>query len=191
MQSLLVALAVGFGSFLATMLDNFIAFAAQLMVTPRERHQRVAASHVSGVATLIAISVILGGALHSLPLWIVGFASFAPLVMAIHAWRGKTSSLQPQRRGVTTTFLVTVALGGDNIAVWSPILRGQSVFRGIVVVILFFVLDVALINGAKWLARHEGILKSSERVAPRLTPFIYLVIALVVMWQCGWFGSAR
>ena len=43
-------------AYVATMFDNYFAFAAQLVVTPPERHRRVAWAQVWGVGTLLAIS---------------------------------------------------------------------------------------------------------------------------------------
>ena len=186
MNDVLVAIGLGAGAFIGTMVDNFFAFGAQLVVTPPKHWSRIRAAHVLGLLVLIGVSGAVGGALSSLPLRIIGFLCIMPIYLAIASWRGRNEELESRRRGAATTFAVTVALGGDNLAVWIPLLRAQSVMRGVSVAITFVVLDLLLVTVASLIARHPRVMTTGQRWAPRITPPLYLVLAVVIMWQCNW-----
>ena len=168
MHDVLVAIAIGTGAFFGTMIDNFFAFTAQLALTDAKRFRRVSYAHIIGVMVLIIASAAVGSALNFIPLGWAGLLAIAPLALAAHAWRNQSSDLAPQRRGATTTFLVTVGLGGDNIAVWIPILRSQGVLRGVTVALTILIFDIALVFWpASYFATHSSPSGDSAG-APRL-----------------------
>ena len=54
------------------------------------------------------------------PLRWVGLLCVAPFGFAIYAWRHRDAPREQYKRGSITTFAMTLALGGDNIAVVDP-----------------------------------------------------------------------
>jgi len=103
------------------MFDNFFAFAAQLIVTDEKRVRRVNYAQALGVITLLVLAGGIGSLLTPIPLPWVGLLCLAPWALAWHAWRHRTKEpSQVYRRGALTTFAMTLALGGDNLAVWIP-----------------------------------------------------------------------
>lgn len=186
MHDVLVAIAIGTGAFFGTMIDNFFAFTAQLALTDAKRFRRVSYAHIGGVLVLIIASAAVGSALNFIPLGWAGLLAIAPIALAIHAWRHRGSGLTPQRRGATTTFLVTVGLGGDNIAVWIPILRSQGVLRGVTVAATIVALDIALVFLARLILRHPRVIAGGQRWSEQLTPPLYVALAVLIVWQCGW-----
>ena len=188
MHDVLVAIAIGTGAFFGTMIDNFFAFTAQLALTDAKRFRRVSYAHIIGVIVLIIASAAVGSALNFIPLGWAGLLAIAPLALAAHAWRNQGSGLAPQRRGATTTFLVTVGLGGDNIAVWIPILRSQGVLRGVTVALTILIFDIALVFLARLVLRHPLVTERGQRWSATLTPPLYLALSVLIVWQCGWFS---
>ncbi len=114
-------------AFVGTMFDNFFAFAAQLVVTKRERFRRVS----------WAQALAMTNHCHNFECGrIVTFADprsldwrVMPRALRLRGARVvNTDSCRAKqfRRGSVTTFAITMALGGDNIAVWTPIFRSNS-----------------------------------------------------------------
>lgn len=187
MHDVLVAVAIGVGAFLGTMIDNFFAFAAQLVLTEPKRFRRVSYAHVIGILVLLIGSAAVGSALHFISLKWIGLLAVAPLALAWHGWRHR-NELAPQRRGATTTFLVTVGLGGDNIAIWIPILRAQGVLRGITVAVTILALDVGAVFLARFIAKRPSAIQFGQRWSAQLMPILYCGLAVLIVWQCEWFS---
>lgn len=187
MSAFLAAVGLGFGAFLGTGIDNFFALAAQLVVTDPHRYRRVRYAYVAGMAVLLGFAGAIGSALSIFSIRWIGVLALAPIGLAIAHWLGRSHSLEAQRRGAITTFTVTLALGGDNIAVWVPLLRSQGVFRGVTVSLTILVLAMITARSAQQLVARPSLIRFGERWASRLTPYLYLALAGLVMWQCQWF----
>src|ERR1700679_3725001 len=98
------------------MFDNFFAFAAPLIVTDHEKYRRVAWAQAIAVAALVALAGGIGALLAPVPLRWIGLLCVAPFGFAIYAWRHRDAPREQYRRGSITTFAITLALGGDNLA---------------------------------------------------------------------------
>ena len=135
MHTILSVVVVAVLAFLGTMFDNFFAFSAQLLVTDEKRVRRVSYAQALGVATLLILAGGIGSLLTPIPLPWVGLLCLAPWALAWHAWRHRTKEPgEVFRRGALTTFAMTLALGGDNLAVWIPLLRADGFFHAFVTV---------------------------------------------------------
>jgi cadmium resistance protein CadD (predicted permease) len=187
MHDLGAAITVAAFAFVATMIDNFAAFSAQLAITDRSRRGRASVGQFVGVVSLIFMSVVVAGALGEIPLKWVGLLAAAPLALAVHAWVTRHREPHLVKRGMVTTMVVTIALGGDNLAGWIPILRAGGINRGLVTVGVFVVLDLALIGVARLVASHPAVVRAGQRFAPMATPVLYVILAIVILWECGWF----
>ena len=185
MHDVIVAVAIGVGAFVGTRVDNFFAFAAQLVLTEPKRFRRVSYAHVIGVLVLLIGSAAVGSALNFISLEWIGVLAVAPLALAWHGWRHR-NELSPQRRGATTTFLVTVGLGGDNLAIWIPILRAQGVLRGIAVALTILVLDIGAVFLARYVVKRPSVIQFGQRWSLTLMPPLYCGLAVLIVWQCGW-----
>ena len=172
-------------AYLGTMVDNYFAFAAQLVLTPPERHRRVAWAQVLGVAALVGIAGAVGSALSAVPLRLVGVLALAPFALAVHAWRRRRVPAREQyRRGVTTTFLATLALGGDNVAVWIPLLRATGLEGALAMLATFAVLELVFVTSAQRLATRPSVVTWGTRYAPRLVPIVYAALGVLILVEC-------
>ena len=185
MHALVSDVAVASLAYVGTMFDNYFAFAAQLVVTARERYRRVAWAQALGVVVLVVIALGVGTALAAVPLRLVGLLALAPWGLAWHAWRHRGDEAPDVfRRGATTTFLATLALGGDNLAVWIPLLRARGVAGAAVMVATFAVLEVAFLSSSQYLASRPRVVAWGTRRASSLVPVIYAALGVLVLLEC-------
>jgi cadmium resistance protein CadD (predicted permease) len=168
------------------MADNFVALTAQLSITERTKHDHVGLGHFLGVVVLVAISALVASALASVPLGWVGILAIAPAALGVHAWRTRRRPPHTAKRGMVTTFVVTVALGGDNLAVWIPLLRAAGASGGAITIAVFLALDVIMVALARLCATRPKVVATGQRIAPVATPFLYFALAIVIIWECGW-----
>jgi len=176
-------------AYVGAMVDNFFALAAQLVVTERARHRRVAWAQSMAVLALLVIAGGVAEALAPVPLRVVGLAALAPFALALRAWRHRGDERHPQfRRGAVATFLVTVSLGGDNVAVWAPLLRAAGTWRGLGTVAVFALWQVVFVLAVEALADHPRVVAWGERRGPLLVPWVYLGLGALILVECRTFA---
>jgi cadmium resistance protein CadD (predicted permease) len=185
-HTILSVVVVAILAFLGTMFDNFFAFSAQLIVTDEKRVRRVSYAQALGVATLVVLAGGVGSLLTPIPLPWVGLLCVAPWALAWHAWRKRT---QPPsevfRRGALTTFAMTLALGGDNLAVWIPLLRANGFFHAFVTVAVFAAMELLFIVAAQRITRHPGVVAWGTKHAPAFLPWLYFGLGVLILLECG------
>jgi cadmium resistance protein CadD (predicted permease) len=185
-HTILSVIIVAILAFLGTMFDNFFAFAAQLIVTEKKRFRRVSYAQALGVATLLVLAGGIGSLLTPIPLPWVGLLCVAPWALAWHAWRQRQKPpTEIFRRGALTTFAMTLALGGDNLAVWIPLLRADGFFHSVVTVIVFAALELLFIVTAQWIAGRPGLVEWGRKHAPSFLPWLYFGLGVLILIECG------
>jgi cadmium resistance protein CadD (predicted permease) len=178
----------GVAAFVGTMIDNFFAYAAQLALTDPSRYPRARRGETLGVFTLIIIAMSVGQLFAQFSTRWIGLLALGPLALAHHAWRHRNDE-QPvaHQRGAVTTFLITVSLGGDNLAVWIPQL-GQHGWRGAALTaLIFMLLNVVFVRLAQWVATLPGVVAQGQRIARVTIPVIYILLSALIVWESGLF----
>jgi len=185
-HTILSVVIVAILAFLGTMFDNFFAFAAQLIVTKRERVRRVSYAQALGVATLLILSAGIGSLLAPIPLPWVGLICVAPWALAWHAWHHRDEApKEVYRRGALTTFAMTLALGGDNIAVWIPLLRANGIAHAVVTVVVFAAMELLFIVVAQAITGHPRTVAWGAKHAPSFLPWMYFGLGVLILIECG------
>jgi cadmium resistance protein CadD (predicted permease) len=175
-------------AFIGTMLDNYFAFAAQLLVTDQSRYRRVSWAQAFGIITLLLIAAGIGGLLAPVPTKWIGIFALAPWALALHAWRTRDKPTHEQfRRGALTTFTLTLALGGDNLAVWIPLLRASGAVHAFITLIVFALWEVLFITSAQALVSHPKVVTWGDRHAKSFVPWIYIGLGVLILLECGTF----
>lgn len=178
-------LVAGSLAYLGTMLDNLFALAGQLTVTPRERFATVIAAQSLGVALLAGLAVAVGASLNVVPLRWVAVLALAPWGLAWHHWRHHGTGLPASvRRGAATTFVVTIGLGGDNLAVWIPLLRASGTWREVGVLALFALWQAIFVALTWTLASHPRISRLAQRGGEFVAPWLYGALGVAVLFEC-------
>jgi len=185
-HTILSVIIVAILAFLGTMFDNFFAFAAQLIVTEKNRVRRVSYAQALGVAALLILSAGIGSLLAPIPLPWVGLLCLAPWALAWHAWRNRDKTpKEVYRRGALTTFVMTLALGGDNIAVWIPLLRANGIAHAVVTVVVFAAMELLFIVVAQKITGHPRIVAWGTKHAPAFLPWMYFGLGVLILIECG------
>lgn len=187
MHTILGVVVVATLAFAGTMVDNYFAFAAQLVVTERSRTRRVSWAQALGVVSMVVLAGGLGSLLEPIPLRWIGLLCVAPFAFALHAWRHSSAPRDQNRRGSITTFAITLALGGDNLAVWIPLLRANGLARAFVTVATFALLELVFLFSAQRLASHPRVVAWGNEHASRFMPFVYVFLGVLVLVECHTF----
>ena len=186
MHSVLDVIALSSIAYVGTMFDNYFAFVAQLVVTEPTRYRRVSIAQAVGVAILVIVAAAVGSALTAVPVQWTGLFCLAPWSMAWFRWRHRDEhATETYRRGALTTTAVTIALGGDNLGVWIPLLRTDGVAQGILTVVVFAFFEVLFLLSAQTLTRHPRVSAFGETTARQLVPWIYVALGVLILVESG------
>jgi len=172
-------------AYLATMLDNLAAFSAQLSVAPPEYCRRLGQWQSAAVGVLVGAAALLGSALRVIPLSLLALGALAPWWLGWQAWRHRHEAVAaPSARHAFSVFAVTLSLGGDNVAVWAPLIRLHGLTGFALTTGTFALCQLLFLAAARTLATHPAVRARSERVGQLISPWLYGVLGLVIVATC-------
>lgn len=164
---------------------------------PRYGVWPVVFGQVLGIATLYALSVAAAlGALLLPPVWI-GLLGLVPI------WLGAKSLWELSRaravddgdeppapagsglRRLLAVAGVTIANGGDNLGVYTPVFALRPAADVAVIGFVFAAMTGLWCTIAAVLVRHERIGAPIRRHAPRVVPFVLVALGAWIIWEAG------
>jgi cadmium resistance protein CadD (predicted permease) len=140
-----------------------------------------------GIGALVAVSAAAAAGLTLLPDSWIRFLGLVPLALgvlgALRAWRGRGGGDEgaPIAGGVWAVAGVTIANGGDNIAVYTPLLRTAGLGDAAVMVAVFAVLVAVWCAAAGWLGGHRRVVSAVSAAGPWLTPVVFVTLGVVIL----------
>ena len=88
------------------------------------------------------------------------------------------------KRGAVTTFLMTFAIGGDNIAVWTPLLRASDNTKTLISAGVFIFWELIFVATAQTLTQRPRVVAWGNKRAPELIPWVYLLLGVMILVEC-------
>jgi cadmium resistance protein CadD (predicted permease) len=203
-------LGVAAAAFVGTNIDNCVVTMALVAGAPLERAHRIAAGQVIGFAIVVAVAAAAAALLFEFSAAVVGLLGLVPLALGLRGLVGLARShsggedeestargrrrrpLRPEQRAVgrslTAAALVTIAAGGDNLAVYIPLFRvGGATNIGAILAV--FVVGEVLVT---WLVLAGGRHPKARTVMLRLghwvVPVLLCCVGVLVMVEAGTFS---
>ena len=203
-------LGVAAAAFVGTNIDNCVVTMALVAGAPLERAHRIAAGQVIGFAFVVAVAGAAAALLFEFSAAVVGLLGLVPLALGLRGLVGLARSrsggegeegaarkrrrrpLRPEQRAVgrslTAAAFVTIAAGGDNLAVYIPLFRvGGATNIGAILAV--FVVGEVLVT---WLVLAGGRHPTARTVMLRLghwaVPVLLCCIGVLVMVEAGTFS---
>jgi cadmium resistance protein CadD (predicted permease) len=207
-------LGVAAAAFVGTNVDNCVVAMAMVAGAPLERARRIAVGQVFGFVVLVAVAAAAAALLFEFSTAVVGLLGLVPLALGVRGLVGlarrpsdggseaeaagtstrrrRLGRPKPEDRAVGRSFtaaaLVTIAAGGDNLAVYIPLFRfGGATNLGAVAAV--FVVGEATVT---WLilagGRHpkaRGAMLGAGQVA---VPILLCCVGVLVLVQAGTFS---
>jgi cadmium resistance protein CadD (predicted permease) len=207
-------LGVAAAAFVGTNVDNTVVAMAMVAGAPLERARRIAIGQVAGFLVLVVVAAAGAALLFEFSTAVVGLLGLVPLAIGARGLIGlarhrhgdgegegdgvtpvatkRKRRRRPEERavgrGFTAAALVTIAAGGDNLAVYIPIFRvGGATNIGAVAAV--FVAGEALVT---WLilagGRHPKARGAMLRLGHVAVPILLCLVGLLVLLQAGTFS---
>jgi len=193
----LSTIAAAVGLFVATNLDDIVVltvlFAVAARGTSRLRGWQIVAGQYLGLITLIAVSFLAALGLTIVPDEWVGLLGLIPLAIGVLALvrtlRGKDDDDEAESAlkavGLLGVAGITIANGGDNIAIYTPVFRTISTTDALVTIAVFLVLLALWCLLARAIGTNEKVTEGLEKVEHWLVPVVFIGLGVFILIESG------
>jgi cadmium resistance protein CadD (predicted permease) len=157
------------------------------------RAHDVVIGQYAAICALYIISVIAAVISLIIPPAYIGLLGLAPILIGIkklyHLWRSPQTE-EPvadtggNGRGLAVA-AVTLANGGDNIAVYTALLATRRGFEVPVVGVVFAVMTALWCLAAHWLVNHKALGVPIRAQAHRIVPFVLIGLGILILIRSG------
>jgi cadmium resistance protein CadD (predicted permease) len=175
--------------FAGTNIDDLLVLTVLFLAargSGRSRPAQIWAGQYLGIAVLTAVAVLAAAGLAVLPDRWVRLLGLAPLVLGLAGLvraarpRGGDASLATGP-GTLAVAGITIANGGDNIAVYTPLFRASGPAATAMTVAVFAAGVALWCLAAGWLGSRPGVVSALRRTGPWLVPATFVTIGLAIL----------
>jgi cadmium resistance protein CadD (predicted permease) len=190
MAELAAAVGVAAALFATTNIDDLVvlvAFFADRRFPPRQ----VVAGQFLGIAALVGLSLLLAVAALALPPPWVGLLGVVPILLGVRKLLqrrtggedAEDAAIVPRRRrsNVLAVAAVTVANGGDNLGVYTPVFAVLAPGEVLVTVMVFAAMTGAWCAAGYALVANPLVGGHIRRLGHALLPFVLIIIGVLVL----------
>ncbi len=194
---MLSTIAAAAGLFVATNIDDIVVltvlFAVAARGTSQLRGWQIVAGQYLGLITLIAVSFLAALGLTIVPDEWVGLLGLIPLAIGVLALartlRGKGDDDEAESAlkavGLLGVAGITIANGGDNIAIYTPVFRTMSTADTLITIAVFLVLLAAWCLLARAIGTNEKVTEALEKVEHWLVPVVFIGLGVFILFESG------
>lgn len=194
---MLSTIAAAAGLFVATNIDDIVVltvlFAVAARGTSRLRGWQIVAGQYLGLITLIAVSFLAALGLTIVPDEWVGLLGLIPLAIGVLALvrtlRGNDDDDEAESAlkavGLLGVAGITIANGGDNIAIYTPVFRTMSTTDALVTIVVFLVLLALWCLLARAIGTNEKVTETLEKVEHWLVPVVFIGLGVFILIESG------
>ncbi|MCW2504865.1 MAG: cadmium resistance transporter [Actinomycetia bacterium] len=181
--------------FAGTNLDDLLVLTVLFLGARGSGRTRIWAGQYLGIAVLTAVAVLAASGLAVLPDRWVRLLGLVPLALGL---LGLAKAIRHRNRddagpapgpdtgptagpGTLAVAGITIANGGDNIAVYTPLFRAAGPMVTAVTVAVFAAGVALWCLAAGWLGSRPAVVRALERTGPWLVPAAFVAIGLWIL----------
>lgn len=195
-MSLVTLLGLGIVVFASTNIDDIFVLLG-FLADPHFRVRNVATGQYLGFGVLALASVVASTISVVLIPAHVGLLGVLPILIGIARllafWRTETGNEESKRRvgnwgslqQIGTVATVTIANGGDNLGIYTPLFATQAIYETVIVLIVFAIMTGLWVGLAYWLVRHPTAGYPIRRYGHIFVPFLFIGLGLIVLSDAG------
>ena len=192
-------------AFVTTNIDDIVVLAVFFsMVNGTFRRRHVVAGQYLGFTALVVISLVGFVFGRVVPHEWIGLLGLLPIAIGIRKLSRRNRIVEQEKierleaESVWSAFLfglfsrqtfgvtaVTVANGGDNIGIYTPLFASSSFSQLLVVLGVFFVLVGVWCYLGYRLARHPAVARGFARGGHLLVPFVLIALGIYILIESG------
>jgi len=192
MHSFVTLVALAIVVFVSTNIDDAFVLVG-FFADKNFRAHDVVIGQYAGISVLYVISVIAALISLVIPAAYIGLLGLAPILIGIkklyHLWRDPPTEepitdtgRQGRRLAVAA---VTLANGGDNIAVYTALFATREGFEVSVIGVVSAVMTALWCLVAHWLVNHKTLGLPIRAQAHRVVPFVLIGLGILILIRGG------
>jgi cadmium resistance protein CadD (predicted permease) len=187
---------LGITAFAATNLDDILLLV--LFFGNNDYHARdVFLGQVMGIGLLVIISLILSLVASAVPQKWLGILGLVPVLIGARELIARRNDADdggdaprpnatiagraPGQRRAVAVAGVTLANGGDNIGVYTPLFAVHSAAETLVLLVVFAVMTWLWLNGAYYLVRRSAAAGKLQRAGHAVFPYALILLGLFIL----------
>ena len=192
-MDLLPLIALGIAAFVATNVDDSLLLLF-FFGDRRFRARHVFVGQALGVGLLVLVSLVVAALALAVPERWVGLLGLLPVALGvkqlIQRRRDGTQDVarepvmpqgKPGWRQAAAVTGVTLANGGDNIAVYVPLFAARSPLETTIILAVFPAMLALWTFGGYYLARRSALAGQLQRLSSALMPWVLIGLGLVIL----------
>ena len=196
MGSLLGVFGVAIVVFASTNVDD-ISVLLGFFADRKFRAKQVVIGQYLGIAALYGVSVLASFLVLVIPAAYIGLLGFAPIFFGLRRlwelWNGVETGDNPEDHekasvghgNIVAVALVTIANGGDNISIYTPLFATRSVYEILAIGCIFAILTAVWLGAAHSLVNHPTLGAPIRRHGHRVVPFILIALGILILYEAG------
>ena len=156
------------------------------------RRWQIWAGQYTGFALLVAVSVAAAAGLALVPvqwLWLLGLLplglGLGKLAAAIRARRSGRYVSPAVATGLTGVIGLTVANGGDNIAVYTPVFRTSGVTESAIIIAVFMAGVALYCLASSGFAGWSAVTQAMQRWGQWAVPAVFIGLGFYIFYKTG------
>ena len=189
LETILLAIA----AFASTNIDDAFVLLA-FFGDPRFKGRDVIIGQYAGMAALTIAAIVFALLAYAIPDRYIGWTGVLPILIGAmrlwQGWRAKNDhgaaevALGPLG-GISAVAGVTIANGGDNIAVYVPLFAKASMSATMAICAVFMAMVAVWCLAALYLIRHRTFGAVVHKWGRRVTPFALIALGVYILLRNG------
>jgi len=181
--------------FASTNIDDIFVLLG-FFADPKYRPRQVIIGQYIGIAVLVAVSVVASLISLVLAPAYVGLLGLVPILIGFKKLYDLQKGEEDNEMDVSTAGLgnilavtaVTVANGGDNVGIYTPIFATRTVTDITTIIVVFTAMVAAWLGFSYWLVNHRSFGVPIRRFGHIIVPFVLIAIGVFVLYEAGSFS---
>jgi cadmium resistance protein CadD (predicted permease) len=199
MKSLLALIGMAVVLFASTNVDDIFVLVG-FFANPKFRTRDIVLGQFAGIGSLFCASAAASLLSLKIPYAYMGLLGVFPILIGgkdlfnLYRKRGKAEvdTKHPpnaERKGrATTVAMVTMANGGDNIAIYTPLFAIRSASEMTAIAFVFVGMTALWCFIARALVNHPRLGSPIRRYGQLISPFVLIGLGVLILYQSGSFG---
>ncbi|TXI04808.1 MAG: quaternary ammonium transporter [Rhizobium sp.] len=182
--------------FVSTNVDDIFVLLG-FFADPKFRARQIVIGQYLGIGALYGISVAASFLVLVIPAAYIGLLGLAPIYFGVRRlWEfrnGGTDGDDPEDHekvsaghgNIVAVTLVTIANGGDNISVYTPIFATRSLADVLTIGCVFAALTAIWLATAHAFVNHPTLGAPIRRYGHRIVPFVLIALGVLILYEAG------
>lgn len=150
-----------------------------------------------GISVLCGVSVLASLISLVIPAAYIGLLGLVPIILGLKKlwtlWQGFEAESDPEDHdkasighgNIAAVAAVTIANGGDNIGIYTPLFATRTSDEITIIAIVFVVMTALWLGAAHFLVNHPTIGAPIRRYGHRVVPFVLVALGILILHEAG------